>query len=221
MQTLAPPLSAPQSSRKDAARAQAEQKLVGLMKGIAQGNQDALASFYDQTQRLVFGLALRILNDRGIAEEVTTDVYMQVWRLPLFESYRKQLASKISDLKNVSSGGLGGAIIAALYLDEFVGVTPLATAAGSSVVTPPPPVKKPIWIHLDHMAYNQVNSFAGAQAAAVHTDDSAKGVLHVHAHMLHTQASKPGRPEGGEAQGMRALFALLVERYGKPAHYPL
>ncbi len=29
-------------------------------------------------------------------------------------------------------------------------------------------------------------------------------------------ATKPGRPEGGEAQGIRAIFALLAERYGQP-----
>lgn len=65
---------------KAAARAQADQQLVALMERIAQGDQDAFTSFYDQTHRLVFGLALRVLNDRGIAEEVTTDVFMQVWR---------------------------------------------------------------------------------------------------------------------------------------------
>lgn len=73
------PSSAPLSA-KDAARAQADQQLIVFMTGIAQGNQDAFASFYDQTHRLVFSLALRILNDRGLAEEVTTDVFMQVWR---------------------------------------------------------------------------------------------------------------------------------------------
>ena len=73
------PLATP-SLPKDAARAHAEQKLAGLMIDIAQGNQEAFATFYDQTQRLVFGLALRILNERRSAEEVTTDVYMQVWR---------------------------------------------------------------------------------------------------------------------------------------------
>lgn len=32
--------------------------------------------------------------------------------------------------------------------------------------------------------------------------------------MAFNQASKPGRPEGGEAQGMRALYALLEDMYG-------
>lgn len=26
--------------------------------------------------------------------------------------------------------------------------------------------------------------------------------------------SRPGRPEGGESQGMRALYALLEDKYG-------
>jgi leucyl aminopeptidase len=29
-----------------------------------------------------------------------------------------------------------------------------------------------------------------------------------------TPTTKPGRPEGGECQGARALYALLAERYG-------
>lgn len=79
-----PPLAASSQtsppSAKAAARHQTDQPLIVLMEGIAQGNQDSFASFYDHTHRLVFGLALRILNDRGIAEEITMDVYLQVWR---------------------------------------------------------------------------------------------------------------------------------------------
>lgn len=69
----------------------------------------------------------------------------------------------------------GGAITAALYLDEFVGKASSAEAGETQ--------KKFPWIHMDFMAFNQ--------------------------------ASRPGRPEGGEAQGMRALYALLEDMYGK------
>jgi RNA polymerase sigma-70 factor (ECF subfamily) len=68
------------SDRKLAARRAQEQQLVTLMHAIAQGDQDAFATFYEQTERLVFGLALRILGNRETAEEVTTDIYMQIWR---------------------------------------------------------------------------------------------------------------------------------------------
>jgi RNA polymerase sigma-70 factor (ECF subfamily) len=51
-----------------------------LLGGVARGDTDALAALYDATSRQVFGLALRILRDRGEAEEVTSDVYMQVWQ---------------------------------------------------------------------------------------------------------------------------------------------
>ena len=39
-----------------------------------------MAEFYDASSRYVFGLALRILGDRESAEEVTLDVYVQVWK---------------------------------------------------------------------------------------------------------------------------------------------
>jgi len=85
-----------------------------------------------------------------------------VWRLPLWAPYEAMLESKVADTNNVSTGGQGGAITAALFLRKFV-------AAKS-------------WLHLDVFAWNT--------------------------------AAKPGRPEGGELQTARALYALLCRRYG-------
>ena len=47
---------------------------------IARGDSEALAKLYDGTSGLVYSLALRILADPADAEEVTLDVYTQVWR---------------------------------------------------------------------------------------------------------------------------------------------
>jgi leucyl aminopeptidase len=43
-----------------------------------------------------------------------------VWPLPLPREYRKLLDSEVADLKNVSSGGYGGALTAGLFLESFV-----------------------------------------------------------------------------------------------------
>src|SRR6185312_11799105 len=43
-----------------------------------------------------------------------------VWRLPLWRPYEAMLDSKIADTNNVSTGGQGGAITAALFLRKFV-----------------------------------------------------------------------------------------------------
>lgn len=56
-----------------------EQDLAGLISSISDRSESALSSFYDYTSRWVFGLALRILADVAEAEEVTLEVYMQVW----------------------------------------------------------------------------------------------------------------------------------------------
>lgn len=53
---------------------------AGLLARIAAGDQPALAELYDASSAKVFGLALKILADRTAAEEVTMDVYTQVWR---------------------------------------------------------------------------------------------------------------------------------------------
>ena len=61
-------------------KAAQDQEWAQLIALTAQGDQAALATFYDRTSPQVFGLALKILNNREAAEEVTLDVYTQVWR---------------------------------------------------------------------------------------------------------------------------------------------
>jgi len=43
-----------------------------------------------------------------------------VWRLPLWKPYRRTMDSKVADINNIGEMAQGGAIIAALFLDEFV-----------------------------------------------------------------------------------------------------
>jgi RNA polymerase sigma-70 factor (ECF subfamily) len=53
---------------------------VRLVQAIAAGDQLALHSLYEQTHRIVFTLIVRITNNRETAEELTIDVYHDVWR---------------------------------------------------------------------------------------------------------------------------------------------
>ena len=48
--------------------------------GIAKHEQSALAHFYDLTVNRVYAVALRIVRRIDLAEEVVSDVYLQVWR---------------------------------------------------------------------------------------------------------------------------------------------
>ena len=54
--------------------------LNSLIIRVAAGDQLAMATLYQTSSRVVYGLLLRILNEHGLAEEVLLDVYMQVWR---------------------------------------------------------------------------------------------------------------------------------------------
>ena len=57
-----------------------EAALAALVARAAEGDQMALAALYDETNALVYGLAWRILRDQSAAEDVTIDVYTQVYR---------------------------------------------------------------------------------------------------------------------------------------------
>jgi leucyl aminopeptidase len=85
-----------------------------------------------------------------------------LWHMPLYSPYQRFIESKIADISNDSSSGLGGSITAALFLQNFVDNIP--------------------WLHIDLSAWNY--------------------------------GGRPGRAEGGEAMGIRAVFAYLQQRYG-------
>ncbi len=46
-----------------------------------------------------------------------------LWRLPLYKGYEKDVTARIADLTNAPSGGMAGAITAALFLKRFVSKT--------------------------------------------------------------------------------------------------
>src|SRR5258708_6903602 len=57
-----------------------EKDWVRLVQSIAAGDELALHSLYEQMHRIVFTLIVRITNNRETAEELTLDVFHDVWR---------------------------------------------------------------------------------------------------------------------------------------------
>lgn len=51
-----------------------------ILAKLREGESWAMAVLYDRYARLVFSLALHILNDRPAAEEVVQEVFVKVWR---------------------------------------------------------------------------------------------------------------------------------------------
>jgi RNA polymerase sigma-70 factor (ECF subfamily) len=64
----------------DRAAPVSEKDWVALVQSIAAGDQRALHVLYERTHRLVFTLSARITNNRQTAEELTLDVFHDVWR---------------------------------------------------------------------------------------------------------------------------------------------
>ena len=53
---------------------------VELLKAIAAKDEASLALLYDRYRVILFGLLMRILNNREEAEDVLQEVFLQVWR---------------------------------------------------------------------------------------------------------------------------------------------
>jgi leucyl aminopeptidase len=95
-------------------------------------------------------------------EKVAKAAHDPLWRLPLWAGYAQQLQSRVADLSSTGDGVFGGAILAALFLEQFVDRD-----------TP--------WVHIDLYGWNPID--------------------------------RPGRPKGGEAMTLRAVYALVEERF--------
>jgi RNA polymerase sigma-70 factor (ECF subfamily) len=57
-----------------------EDEWVQLIQAVADGNQAAFRKLYDGAHRIVFTLVVRITANQETAEEVTLDVFHDVWR---------------------------------------------------------------------------------------------------------------------------------------------
>jgi RNA polymerase sigma factor (sigma-70 family) len=55
-------------------------QLVAALARVAGGDRAALQIVYQDTSAKLFGVCLRILNDKGEAEDVLQEVYLTVWR---------------------------------------------------------------------------------------------------------------------------------------------
>jgi RNA polymerase sigma-70 factor, ECF subfamily len=53
-----------------------------LILQIAEADESAMAAIYDRYAPRVFALANRVLGDRSLAEDVTQDVFLKLWRNP-------------------------------------------------------------------------------------------------------------------------------------------
>lgn len=56
------------------------ENLANLIAQVAQGDQSCFADLYDAVAPRVHGLAVRVVRDQHLAQEVTQEVFLQVWR---------------------------------------------------------------------------------------------------------------------------------------------
>jgi RNA polymerase sigma-70 factor (ECF subfamily) len=70
---------------------------AALLEAVAEGSQDAMAAVYDRYSRIVYCIALRVLHEPGLAEDVMQEVLLQVWKRPQsFVSQRGNLGAWLS-----------------------------------------------------------------------------------------------------------------------------
>ncbi|MBM3732821.1 MAG: leucyl aminopeptidase family protein [Acidimicrobiia bacterium] len=134
---------------------------------------------------------------------------------------RPALIADFATLTGAARAALGPELPALFCNDD--GVADALLAAGKSVFDPL--WRLPLWAPYGKMIEGKTaditnapeSGFAGAITAALFLErfvESSVPWVHLDI-MAWNVAASPGHPEGGEAMGMRALFALLADRYGR------
>ncbi len=68
--------------------------LVVLLKAVSFGDQSAFSQLYDEISGLVYGIVLKVLRDPSQSEEVTQEVFVELWRLaPRYDVERGTVTS--------------------------------------------------------------------------------------------------------------------------------
>ncbi len=139
--------------------------------------------------------------------------------LALADEGKPELIADFATLTGAARVALGPDVPAFFTDDDQLADGVMAHAA----VENDPLWRLPLWRPYEAMLDSKVadinNVGSGGQAGAItaalfmHRFVTARSWLHFDV-FAWTPTAKPGRPEGGECQAARALYALLVERYG-------
>ena len=73
---------------------------AALIRLIAHARTEALSALYDRYGRLVFSLALHVLGDQALAEEITQDVFFRIWEKA--STYRPEQAKVSTWLTSIT-----------------------------------------------------------------------------------------------------------------------
>lgn len=140
--------------------------------------------------------------------------------LALADEDKPDLIADFATLTGAARVALGPEVPAFFTDDDELASTLMRHAAAEN----DPAWRLPLWRPYEAMLKSKVadinNVGAGGQAGAITAAlfmrrfVSVKSWLHVDL-FAWTPAAKPGRPEGGECQVARALYALLAERYAR------
>ncbi|GAC1419831.1 MAG: sigma-70 family RNA polymerase sigma factor [Acidobacteriaceae bacterium] len=55
---------------------------AALLARLNTGDERAMSTLYDRYSRVVYSVALRVLNDPASAEDILQEIFMQIWRNP-------------------------------------------------------------------------------------------------------------------------------------------
>jgi RNA polymerase sigma-70 factor (ECF subfamily) len=124
--------------------------LLQLIAEVAHGNKSAFARLYGLTHAKLLGVALRILRDRALAEDVLQESYLKIWRHAA--SYDPKIASPMTWMATIIRHGAIDAV-RKRQLEAFGGEDEISALASDN----PDPVDE---MHLARLRPKALAAFA-------------------------------------------------------------
>lgn len=103
-----------------------------LLAGMGAGDAEAAAAFVRRFQRRVFGLALAIVGDRAVADDVAQDAFVRAWRhAAAYDARKGSVATWLLTItRNLAIDAVRGMRSVPTDPDVLLGLLPAAAGSG-------------------------------------------------------------------------------------------
>lgn len=107
--------------------------LADALSWMAERKPDAMVDLATLTGAMMVALGRRVAGVMSNRKELCSELLSSsgrtgepLWAMPLVADYRSMISTPVADVKNISGNRYGGAIVAGLFLQDFVRDTPWA-----------------------------------------------------------------------------------------------
>jgi len=156
---------------------------LDLIRRLAQGDESALATLYDRYAGVVYSVAMRVVKDAGVAEEILQDIFYHLWRHAsdydaargglgawLFVSARNRAIDRLRRRKPLDAPKAEATLPSRFNLESRVAQAELMSKIKSAIDDLPAPQRQALELaYFEGMTHSEISQRTGEPLGTVKT----------------------------------------------------